>query len=1230
MFLKRLELHGFKSFSHKTTIELLDGCTIVVGPNGCGKSNVLDAIKWVLGETSAKSLRGAKMGDVVFRGSSSMKPAHFAQVNLVLDNSAGSLKMDQSEVQVTRRLFSNGDSEYLINKQKARMRDIHELFLDTGLGADGYSIIEQGQIGTLVNSKPRDRRDLFEEAAGISRYKARREETLRKLVRTEEDLLRLFDIVSEVQRSCNSLYRQAKKAERHRRLTRRLNRLKRHLIVLRHRMHGEKLEQLTGRLNKARDEFEQANTKLATAEAERAEATQRIEEFQRQSQELQQERYDVQNAVNREQRRADSAKQAIAAIAERRTLIEREMSSSSNRLSILENTIQALETDLERERRELETQSVQLETKTRELDSMRSSSDATNQELARMRRELETERAKENKVLKDRSVAESLIERLTQELDNHEETVQRLRDEAAQASEDASKAGEALAQLKETITTLREEHETLRQRIAQSDRTRNELNNKLEELLSHYNKATSRLNALQEVEDSYEGFFRGVQVVMRASQEEKLQGIMGVLTNMLKVPKDYEVAIEVALGGSLQDIVTVSERDAQAAINFLKQTRNGRATFLPLDLLRDNGGYAHIVERILGRPGVVGLAKDLISYDNAIERAVDRRLGSTIVVEQLGAAVALQKQGLRNRYVSLDGQLVDPSGVMSGGSHQSRGFLSRTREIQEKREEVERLRREVEAARARLAEAKDQHSQDLSRAAELQARLHEDQMAEARAERDLEAADRRSRELRNQLASAEARHLQQRHDLTRHEETLAVCDAGLEELQGQIVTIEDAYQELEEGTVERTEKLSDLAEEVSAGRATVSGLRERVTNLGAKLEELRLDISQWGNDQEARESEQKELAEKRIASERELAGAEALLGQLIKQAEEVDARLSSLTQDNEAKLKEARESVAVVQGLQRDRNMKENAWREVEAETVGIKAQIDSLKQDALDEFGETIEEIAASLEKKEEEDSQTLVSPDGTEDGAEEAAAEEDELSPEDEALLSDPKELRREVAEIQDRISRMGSVNETAIDEYREQKERLDFLTAQRDDLIAAKDQLTETISNLDETTSRLFAEAYEAIRTNFQENFRRLFNGGNGDLLLVEEEGQPEPGIEIYAQPPGKKIGGSLTLMSGGEKAMTAIALMLSLFQFRPSPICILDEIDAPLDDVNCTRLVNALRDFAKTTQFLVITHNKITMQLSDTVYGVTMQEPGISKLVSVRFKDIDEANLLQSTG
>jgi chromosome segregation protein len=1227
MFLKRLELHGFKSFAHKTTIEFLPGVTIVVGPNGCGKSNVLDGIRWVLGETSAKSLRGAKMSDVVFRGSASLKPAHFAQLNLVVNNESGLLKIDQSEVMVTRRLFSNGDSEYLINKQKGRMRDIHDLFLDTGLGADGYSVIEQGQIGQMVGAKPTERRELFEEAAGISRFKVRREETLRKLVRTEEDLIRLFDIVSEVERSCNSLYRQAKKAERHRRLTRRLARLERHLIVLRYRQLTTRQEQVTARLHEVRAQFEEANTKLATAEAERAEATRLMEEFQRRFQDLQQQRYDLLNTLNREQRRAESARQSIQAVEERSALLEREIASSSSRLSILANTLTALETDLEREQSALDTELSRTDEKSRLLDRLRQEHDAANGQLARLRQELQSERAKEAKVQQDRSVAASLVERLESDLANHDAMVAELREQVEEAQTRASIARTEMESRRARVEALKREGGEIAERISSADRDKNILAAELDRIAQAHDKAASRLNALQELEDSFEGFFRGVQVVMKAAQQGRLKGVVGVLSTVLTVPKDYETAIEVALGGSLQDIITISERDAQEAIRYLKESRQGRATFLPLDLLTTSVRYDHLYP-IMKRQGVVGLAKDLIRYDPQIERAVERRLGNTLIVDELRTAVNLQKDGIRNRFVALDGELVDPSGVMTGGSVQSKGLLSRTREINTLKDEVATLAEKRKAIADRLARTKDQLSQDYARAASLQNEAHQEQMAETRSERDFQGAESLAKERRNQLATAEARQIQQRLDLEKHRETMALCDVALRELQGAI-----AAREAELGSVDtqfsaRAAQLTALGDEVSTGRASLSALRERVSSLRKQLEDVRRDSASSGNDQQTREAERATLAETRLAAERELAGAEALLGNLIRERDTLDAAISQLTQENDTKLKSAREGVAEVQMLQRDRNQKENALREVETSATELKAQIEFVCRQAEDEFAETIEDLAASLEIRAEAESEALVSPDGAVEDAD--PREEEGLSEEDEAALTDPATLRRIVSELKDKLSRIGAVNETAIEEYKQQKERLDFLTKQRDDLVSAKDSLTATIKELDETTSRLFHEAFAQIRANFQENFRRLFNGGKGDLIMVEEEGQPEPGIDIFAQPPGKNIGGSITLMSGGEKAMTAIALMLALFQFKPSPICILDEIDAPLDDVNCHRLCDALKEYARTTQFLIITHNKITMGLADTIYGVTMQEPGISKLVSVKFQDIEGSGLLEKTG
>lgn len=1225
MFLKSLELHGFKSFAHKTTIQFMEGVTIVVGPNGCGKSNVLDAIRWVLGETSAKSLRGQKMHDVVFRGSSSLKPAHFSQVTLTVDNSSSLLKMDQSEVQVARRLFSDGEAEYLINKQKGRMRDVHELFLDTGLGADGYSIIEQGQIGAMVAAKPRERRDIFEEAAGISRYKARREETLRKLVRTEEDLIRLFDIVSEVERSCNSLYRQAKKAERHRRAMKRLHRAQKRLMVLRHGLLSERNAALEAELEKVRSVFEEANAKLANAEAKRAELARLVEDYQRNFQELQQERYDLQQAVNREQRRIESAQQSIAAVQERTALLERELASAGNRVSILTKTIAALQVDVEREQKALSSSSQGNDEAQQRLESLRREQDRVSQEAQRLRHELQSERAKENKVSQDKRISESIVERVSAELANHETLIANVRKESEEAQAEAEKARTEMESRRARVRELKEETARIQAEIQAGDREKNELAGQLDQATRAFNQASSRLEALQELEDSYEGFYRGVQVVMKAAQGGKLNGIVGVLSNVLNVPKQYEVAVEVALGGSLQDIITVSERDAQAAIQLLKQTNSGRATFLPLDLLQSNTRYDHL-ERIMGRAGVVGLAKKLITYDPKIEPAVERRLGNTLVVEQLRVAIDLQREGIRNRYVSVEGELVDPSGVLTGGSHQSRGLLTRTREIRQLKDDVARLDGERRALADRMKAAKDRLSEAYARAAELQATAHQEQMAEARGEKDFQAAEARAKDRRNALATAEARSVQQRLDLEQHRTVITDCDAGLAQLSQRISERETKIASLENDYTERSRTVSQLSEEISNARANLSGMRERLNALTAKLEELKRDSETAASDRETRTAELTTLAESRQSAATDVAEAELLLGTLIKQRDELEARLSTMQQDNESSLRTAREGIAQVQELQRDRNIKENALREVETQATEVRAQIGFLAQEAMDEFGRPVAEIAKEIAEELSPEADSIIAAGDEEEGE----AEEDSRDFTKDDAIVDPQELRRFVNELREKISRMGAVNETAIGEYKTQKERLDFLTAQRDDLIKAKDSLTETIRSLDETTSKLFHEAFTTIRQNFENNFRKLFNGGRGDLILVEEEGHPEPGIDIFAQPPGKNIGGSITLMSGGEKAMTAIALMLSLFQFKPSPICILDEIDAPLDDVNCQRLCDALKEYSRTTQFLIITHNKITMSLADTIYGVTMQEPGISKLVSVKFDKIEESGLLESTG
>lgn len=1267
MFFRRLELHGFKSFGHRTVIDFNEGFTIVVGPNGCGKSNVLDGIRWVLGETSAKALRGGRMGDVVFRGSGTMKPAGLSNVTLTLDNSRGILRMDQEEVSVTRRLFSNGDSEYKINKVACRMRDVHEMFLDTGLGADGYSVIEQGQIGQMVAAKPRERRDLFEEAAGISRYKMRREETVRKLARTDEDLQRLTDLVSEVERQCNSLRNQARKASRHRRLTRRLQRLQQRLIVTRHERLAEEFRRAEERRAEAQKNFESAAAQAATAEAAVVGEQQKLEEAQRELQRLQQARFELQSKVDREKHRVELCNRNIENIDARMATIEKELESRRARVTILRGTIEALELDWKREEEKLGNGNAELARKAAELDETKRRNAASQDEIARLRAEVRELEQRRNVVQNDRRVAEQMVARLTDEMGQTEFQLSEMRGQVAALEAEFAKHEARVAELGASLQSMRGEVASIQESIRNDDQVKRELSQRLEALTREMHQTTSRLQALKELEDSYEGYFRGVKEVMLAGERGQVNGIVGVVSSLIAVPKHLEIAVEVALGSDVQDIVTQSVTDAKQAIGFLKARNLGRATFLPLDFLHVDFPTRHL-EPIWGRQGILGLGRDLVQYDPKIQAAVWYLFGNTVFVDNLDIAVDLEREGIRNRFVSLTGDVVNPRGVLSGGSHQTRGLLTRQREIRQLADRVRALEDDLKKLQAEIATNKDRLGGLYARAAELQANIHKMEIEESNARKDLQAVERERRDKKNQSASAEARATQQRLDLARQQEIAAKSAEALSEFESGIASKGDSLAAKEAGAGESLARQQSLSEEVAVARQAMHSQAEVVSTMRRRLDETAASLTDSETEREAREKEKTTLLGERERTLLDRDEAEQSLAESIRAHEEAQNAATDRAAANEAASSELRRLQGDAARLVRDRNERDNVLREAEMKSTELKAQVEYVEREAEDEFALTIDEVRTALaeaeeadrllrerleaervaekERKKAERAAARQKADGAEGAAEEAVEEEkpaaaasddDEsgeplgteepaTTPEDDAIV-DPSQLRALVADLRQKLQRLGAVNEAAIEEYATQSERLKFITAQRDDVVAAKQQLEEAIAKIDETTKDLFEKAYAAINENFGRIFSILFNGGKGELVMVQEEGEPEPGIDIYAAPPGKKIGGSITLMSGGEKALTAIALMFAMFQHRPSPICILDEIDAPLDDVNVGRMCNLLKTYARDTQFLIITHNKITMSLADTIYGVTMQEPGVSKVVSVKFDEVEEAGLLE---
>lgn len=1272
MFFKRIEMTGFKSFATKTLVEFMPGTTVIVGPNGCGKSNVLDSIRWVLGEQSAKSLRGGRMGDIIFNGSASLKALGYAQVSLTINNEQRLLPLDQSEIQITRRLFRTGESEYQLNKVNCRLKDITNLLLDTGIGTSAYSILEQGRVDQIINAKPPERRLIFEEAAGISKYKVRREEALRKLARTQDDLLRLHDIIAEVERSCNSLKRQAQKAARYKRLKERERDLEQRLLVRRAELLSGDYKKFKAIHREMEDKLQGLNARLAGLEAKSSEEQGRQQELQKTLQQGQSLHYALKADLEKSIHERDLARERMESARKRLDEIDRELASARDRATVLTATLEKLTEEANAQEETLRQKREELAALSRRYEEIRRSSDSASLRSGVLRGEISGLNQKKLQVENDERLAGHLIEKIQGEMETHASLMQDLARDVEDIGQKVESRRAAMQTVEQDLVSLTEQRRSLQAEIDLHKAERNDLQTRLDELTTRHHQVRSRLAALRELEEAFEGYYRGVKEVMVASQGNKLQGIVGVVSSLVGVKKEHEIAIEVALGGSVQDIVTVSVDDAKAAIEYLKRSNRGRATFLPLDFLEADV-YDNSLRPLVKRPGVIGFARELVTYEPRIEIVVRHLFGTTLVVEHVDIAIDLKRQGHKTRFVTLDGEVVHPRGVMTGGSHQSRGLLSRVREIRQLEDEAKEVQTALEDIRAKLRATNDRLNVGVARTQELQQQTHEKELERGSVRKDLESLEGRLRERRNQLAQAEARSAQQRVERARHEDTIQKCKEGLVQITAAMETRQTELAQLESEIRQRQSEVEKVGQEVGEHRVDVTARGERLNALREKLQGLEFDLEQAREDQGLKAEERRELQEDIKVQTGRIEEAEGRIGELTGRVEVEERKCSLQNQEIETILVGLKRLDSEVHEAMRDRNEVDNEVREHQLRLTEIKAQLDYIERESQEKFALDVEHIrdeikareqadradsAFSIGDEEEEDSPAAVAAkqiaaatpapvagevaqeQGVEgevanDGAAEAT-EAAEAGPRKPSLpkeyidqdLTDPSVLRRLLGEVRDKISRLGNVNTTAIEEYEEKRKRFEYLTAQEKDLIEAKTSLETTIEQIDETCTKLFWDAFENIRQNFQDTFRRLFNGGRADLVLLEpQEGSDEleAGIDIVAQPPGKKLQ-SIMLMSGGEKAMTAVGLMFALFLHKPSPFCVLDEIDAPLDDANVGRFCDMLREFQKTTQFIVITHNKMTMSLADSIYGVTMQEPGVSKVVSVKFEEAAADRLL----
>jgi chromosome segregation protein len=1238
-FFKRLELQGFKSFAHKTSIDLLPGVTVIVGPNGCGKSNIFDAIRWVLGETSAKSLRGERMDDVIFSGSGSVKATGMARVGLILDNAQRSLPIDFDEVSIARRLFRTGESEYLLNKAVCRRRDITSLFLDTGIGTDSYSVMEQGKVDAIINSKPIERRYLFDEAAGIAKYKVRKDEALRKLERTDADLGRLAAVIDEVRRAANGLKRQASKAARHRKLSAELETIEMELLVRRHFELLLASASVEAEYAAWRETVERLEQELTALEAQESESRAVADGVQATLESTQSQQFGLEREIADIEGRIALLDQRRETCRARQEDLRREIESIDEEMRRTEERSKQHEDDVAAQRAALDQLRAEFAARKARYDELKSTADDATRRTSSLRHEIVAMGRERLERENEGRIARAMLDKLSEELGRGEAELALLEQQIEALAMERDERQSSLDEATQLLGALRSDLESTASALDSVEKRFATATANLEGARREAQECRSRHDALAEMQANFDGYYRGVREVMLRAREGVLRGIVDVVTSLVQADAAHETAIEVALGSQAQDIVVETAEDADAAIRLLRETKTGRATFLPLDLVEGRRAD-DALRRAAREPGVVGLACDLVRFEERLRPAVEYLLGNVLVCETLDKAIELRRRGVRGRFVTLAGDLVSAHGAMTGGSVQASTLLHRTREIRELAAQLQTLARCEEELQEETARLREERASLRERYEKLQRLTNAQEVETGRSRSDFAFIEQK---LADKTAARDAlvgRRVAIESEMERHRASESAATEAVERLSERLAQLErEAASAEEQATSRRREEaeaaseINDLAIQISTDEQRLSNARERLAEV--RREQVRLtsvrtarleDIEQYRQQDEEAASETATLRE-RLAAYHER---RAELGRLIT----VETQRRDTIQLDLRKLGER------VHVVQRDLNEARNSLHEADLRRTEARAQREGLNQQAGERFNKSLDDLVASvfasdraadsadeaalIEALDEEpaDESAETTP-GTATPSEATMVRRagEELTPEAALVaLPDRDEAMRRAHELREKIARLGPVNMEAISQYITERDRYEYLAKQQTDLLAAKQQLTDTIAEIDRTTTELFSSAFAEIRSNFREVFRRLFGGGRADLLLTSEDGILDSGIDIVAQPPGKNPQ-HISLLSGGERALTAIALLFAIFMRKPSPFCILDEIDAPLDDKNIERFKDLVREFTSTTQFIIITHNKQTMALANTIYGITMEEPGVSRVVSLRLDEFE---------
>ncbi len=1177
MYLKNIEVHGFKSFAQKINFEFHNGITGIVGPNGSGKSNVGDAVRWVLGEQSAKQLRGGNMQDVIFSGTETRKPLSFASVAITLDNSDHKLPVDYNEVTVTRRLYRSGESEYLINGSNCRLKDIQEMFYDTGIGKEGYSIIGQGQIDKILSGKPEDRRELFDEAAGIVKFKRRKNTTIKKLEEEKSNLVRVTDILNELTKQLGPLEKQAKTAKIY--LSRRdeLRELDVNLFLLEYDHTGRLLKELEEKLGNTEAELREAEEEFGQTKAEYERLEQELEELGGHLDELKEKQQE--NALMKQEYES------------RIKILKEQIQAGKQNAEHYENRLNVLKSDLEKrnlEKEKLTGESGALKAQKREIQK---NLDEGQERLKKILANVEecaaaVEDGKNEiiELLNSRATTKGKAQRfdaMMEQLDIRKAQVSQrilvLKTEEESLSGDRAKAEHTYQSVSSSIQSTNEECVRLYEEIQKLQEKLKELNRQMETGQAAYHREVSRLESLKNITERYEGYGNSIRRVMEQKKNEP--GIRGVVADIIQVKKDYELAIETALGGSIQNIVTDNEQTAKRMIDFLKKNRYGRATFLPLSNISGRGGFQR--EEVFREPGVIGAADTLVQADREYDSLVKYLLGRVLVVDHIDHAIAIGKKYRHSlRMVTLEGDSLSPGGSMTGGAFKNNSnLLGRRREMEELERSIELLKKELKEAQQSINDNRSRRNVLRDTIADFQEKLRQQYVEQNTAKMNLEQIKEKEQGIKESYKQIE----REQNELRRQAGEIRSDRSGivkeLEESQKDEkeleAFIETKQKELEEWRAEEAQKTKEL-EEIRLEESAVSQ-KERF---------LKENLDRISREADAFQEESRQMKEN--------------LENSAKETKKKEEGIQSL----QAEVEKCRELETEFQ------SQREKWQKEKEERSVSHKAFFE--KRDQLSEKTTLLDKECFRLRsqaEKTEEQRESQIS----------YMWEEYEITP-NSALsyrkeeLTDRQEMKKNIARIKEEIRKLGSVNVNAVEDYKNLLERHTFLTGQYEDLVEAEKALESIIQELDEGMRKQFAEKFRDIQREFDKAFKELFGGGKGTLELSEDEDILEAGIRIISQPPGKKLQNMMQL-SGGEKALTAIALLFAIQNLKPSPFCLLDEIEAALDDSNVGRFASYLQKLTKNTQFIIITHRRGTMNAADRLYGITMQEKGVSTLVSV---------------